>query len=576
MFSDARPATPVTVRFDQGATATVDSSLTALGRALVVVATLVLHAPVLVAALVLSGWWASLLLTGHYAGALAALIVVVTVGAAGARYRPHLVRAVAALAVGQVFRALVYRPRWETACHAAHLAPRIASTTHVPGLVRHARTPGGVDVLLVRMAPGQTLTTWRDAAPSLAATFTAHTVTARAADRPGWVLLDVLRRDPLAGETTAPDPARHRVTSTTALRGFATASGTSRAARAVSGLTALTSAAGLPALSTIGYEHDPRAVVLGRDEHGHPVTLNPYTTAHAGMQGATRSGKSSTCYTLLAALAHRPDVIVCGVDPSGLLLDPFTTKHGGRGGVFIATGTSRDDITHAVTVLADLVAMMDARIRDLRATGTDKLTTYTSTVPACWVVMEEYPGLLAAAKALDAEAGTKSSERLAPRLAASLGRLVKEGAKVGLFVLVLAQRMSADALNTDDRMNLALRLTLRVDNGDAVTMLHDGITRDHIHTVRDFAPGVALVESPGAGVRRVRLHYTDYATYRKRVAAGIAATAPAPALGINGAPAADLVGEVITLPTTNPTDTSTNADTSQPATSTDAREEKAA
>lgn len=568
MFSDTRPATPVTVRFDNTtATAATTSGLNVLGRSLAITGTLVVHAPLLAAALVASGWWVSLLITEHYAAALAALAVVVAVGAAGARYRPHLMRAAVAVGVGQVCRALVYRPRWETACHAAHLAPRIGSTTHLPSLVRHTRTASGVDVLLVRMAPGQTLATWRDASASLAATFTAHAVTARAADRPGWVLLDVLRRDPLAGETTAPDPARHKATSTTrtpALRGTPTASGTSRTARTVSRVTALTSAAGLPALSTTGYEVDPRAVVLGRDEHGHPVTLNPYTTAHAGMQGATRSGKSSTCYTLLAALAHRPDVIVCGVDPSGLLLAPFTTEHGGRGGAFIATGTSREDITHAVAVLVDLVAMMDARIRDLRSSGVDKLTTFTPTLPACWVVMEEYPGLLAAAKALDAEAGTKAGERLAPRLAASLGRLVKEGAKVGLFVLVLAQRMSADALNTDDRMNLALRITLRVDNGDAVAMLHDGITRDHVTAVRDFAPGIALIESPGHGVRRVRLHYTDYPTYRKRVATGITATAPAPALTTDGAPAADLVGEVITLPTTNDT------------AGTDAREEKAA
>lgn len=559
MFDDTQPTTPVTVRLDNR-TSRGDFGhdgpglLTRTLRVLDDTLSLAVHAPLLVGLGLSVGAWVGLLVTGRLLVAAIVLVMVAAAGAVLAHRYPTRARRLVAVLVGQGYRALVYRPRWEVACHAANLAPRIGTTTHVPGLVRHTRTTHGVDILLVRMAPGQTLTTWQAAAGSLAATFTAHTITARPTDRPGWVLLDVLRRDPLADETTAPDPAHHTPSrtapATTAAR-LARAAGVepSRVTRALTGLTTLPRRAGLPALTSTAHEDDPLGVVLGVDEHGRPLVLNPYTTAHAGMQGATRSGKSSACYTLLAALAHRADVIVCGVDPSGLLLAPFTTSNGGRGGAFIATGTSRDDITGAVTVLTDIVAMMDARIRDLRAMGVDKLTTFTPTTPACWVVMEEYPGLLAAAKALDNEAGTKAGDRLAPRLAAALGRLVKEGAKVGIFVLVLAQRMSADALNTDDRMNLALRLTLRVDNGDAVAMLHDGITRDHVHAVRTFAPGVALVESPGTGVRRVRLHYTDYATYRARVAAGITATAPAPAISSDGTPTVDLVGEVITLPT---------------------------
>lgn len=558
MFADTRPTTPVSVRLDSRAGGSDHDGLGVfggLGHAVGAALALAVHAPLLLAAGLATGAWVGLLLTGRPLVAAIVFVAVVAAGIALALARPALWRRLCAVLVGQALRALVYRPRWDTACRAANLAPRIGSATHVPRLVRHTRTTHGVDVLLIRTAPGQTVTTWRAAAASLAATFTAHTITVRPASRPGWVLLDVMRRDPLADETTAPDPARHTITSTTPVAESAAVGrlgdGPSRAARVVTGLTTLTHRAGLPALTTVAHENDPRAVVLGRDEHGHPLALNPYTTAHAGMQGATRSGKSSACYTLLAALAHRADVIVCGVDPSGLLLDPFATDHGGRGGAFIATGTSREDITRAVTVLCDLVAFMDARIGDLRAAGVDKLTMFSAATPACWVVMEEYPGLFAAAKALDAEAGTKPGDRLAPRLAAALGRLVKEGAKVGLFVLVLAQRMSADALNTDDRMNLALRLTLRVDNGDAVAMLHDGITRDHVAAVRDFAPGVALVESPGQGIRRARLHYTDYANYRTRVAAGITATAPAPPITTEGTPDTTLVGEVITLPATN-------------------------
>lgn len=539
MFTASRATAPVGVRVEHQRSGIGGEGLACVVRAAVTLLGVIVHAPLLVGGAALIGGWAGLLVAGHYVVVVSVAVATAATGAALVRYRPGALRGLVTVAVGQAFRVVVYRPRWDTACHAAHLAPRIGTATHTPGLVRHTRTTNGIDVLLVRMAPGQTLSTWRDAAASLAATFTAHAVTVRAASRPGWVILDVLRRDPLADETVAPDPAFKRVTSTSV------GSGSAVPAPRRGGVV------GMLALAVVNqHEVDRRAVILGRDEYGRPVALNPYATAHAGMQGATRSGKSSGCYTFLADLAHRADVIVTGVDPSGLLLGPFTSENGGRGGDFIAIGTSRDDIKHAVGVMSDLVSLMDARIRELRSSGVDKITTFTATTPAVWVVMEEYPGLLAAAKALDNEAGTKAGERLAPRLAAAVGRLVKEGAKVGLFVLVLAQRMSAEALATDDRMNLALRLTLRVDNGDAVGMLHDGITRDHVQAVRDFAPGVALVESPGAGVRRVRLYFTSYATYRDRVAAGIAATSPAPRIHADGAAVVDVVGEVIPHPST--------------------------
>ncbi|MDO5710306.1 MAG: hypothetical protein Q4P32_01010, partial [Micrococcales bacterium] len=98
-------------------------------------------------------------------------------------------------------------------------------------------------------------------------------------------------------------------------------------------------------------------------------------------------------------------------------------------------------------------------------------------------------------------------------------------------------------------------------NGDAVGMLHDGLTRDHVSAVRDFAPGVALVEEPGRGVRRVRMHWTGYDAYRSRVAAGITATASAPTLAIDGTARADILGEVVSMTTVNGARASTREET---------------
>ncbi|MGL5863888.1 MAG: hypothetical protein ACRCY9_21820, partial [Phycicoccus sp.] len=171
----------------------------------------------------------------------------------------------------------------------------------------------------------------------------------------------------------------------------------------------------------------------------------------------------------------------------------------------------------------------------LHAAGLDALTTFTAARPVLLVVLEEYPGTLAAARAWDEAHGRSPGDRMAPRIERAVGRLVKEGAKVGVRLLVLAQRMSANAIDTDDRSNFGTRITLRVDNADAVRMLHDGIDAAGVGEVRQFPPGLGLIETPGQPLRRWRADHTTYRQYRDRVRAGIETTtspaafsAPAP------------------------------------------------
>lgn len=262
-----------------------------------------------------------------------------------------------------------------------------------------------------------------------------------------------------------------------------------------------------------------KPVVLGRYEDGADFTWDPLRDAHMGMQGQTRSGKSYGTQTILSALARRPDVVVVGCDPSGILLGPWMQ---GRGGSWVSTGTAQ--MTKHGEVMAALVREMDERIARLTMRGLDKLGEFDCHTPALVAVFEEWPGLLAAAKADDEVQGRKGSDRVAPALERGMGRLVRESAKVGFAVVVLAQRMSATALAGDDRANLPNRITLRVDNGDSVRMLHDGASVD-VEEVRSFAPGVCLAETPSRGLTRVRMDATDYRTYCRRVSEGIEAMA---------------------------------------------------
>lgn len=304
----------------------------------------------------------------------------------------------------------------------------------------------------------------------------------------------------------------------------------------------------------------PVPVVLGRGEDGRDVVFNPADAWHVALQGATRSGKSALSYTLLGALAARPEVVVCGVDPSGILLGPWTS---GRGSGWIATGTG--DMTAAVEALSGVVAEMDRRIVGLTRDGLDKLDLFDARCPLLVVVLEEYPGTLSAAKSEDDAEGRQGADRVQPRIERAVGRLVKEGAKVGVRLVVLAQRMSAKAVDTDDRSNFGLRVTLRVDNGDAVTMLHDGpAARAMVEAARQFPPGMGLVEGPDRPLQRWRADLTTYPVYLAAVRTGITATAASAAPPAPSRPPAQRLSQPVTDPAPDE-DTGPDAGTVIPA-----------
>lgn len=336
--------------------------------------------------------------------------------------------------------------------------------TIIPALLSCTPSTTGLR-LVVATAPGQSVDDWERASAGLAMTWGYPAVRVHQdSSGAGYVVLDLITRDPLAETIRKKSGSR-------------------------------------PTLDV-----DP--VTIGVEETGEPVVLDLRDAWHLAIQGATRSGKSALCYGLLGSLPGSASVKVCGVDPSGVLLAPW---RGMGHDEWIATGT--EDMQHAADALARIVEEMDARIRGLLLEGSDKVTEFSPELPLLVVVLEEYPGTLSAARSEDDAQGRKTGERVAPKIERSVGRLVKEGAKVGVRVIVLAQRMSAKAIDTDDRSNFGVRISLRVDNADAVGMLHENAT-DWAPIVAAYPPGRALIERPGHGQTQMQVYLTEYADYR--------------------------------------------------------------
>lgn len=262
-------------------------------------------------------------------------------------------------------------------------------------------------------------------------------------------------------------------------------------------------------------------VIIGVDETGADVTWDPFEASHVATQGQTRSGKSVLKYTQISALAGRANIEVCGLDPTGILLGPWAEAGNQR----IATPHTAGETPvyqHFLEVITGVIEEMDRRnAEDIAAKGKDKLDAedFTPELPVLYFALEEYPGILRAAASEDSAEGRKPAERVAPKIEAAVGRLLAEGAKAGIRVDLLGQRLSAKSVDTDSRSNFGTRATMRVDNAEAVGMLHDN-AHEWAPIVSRFQPGHGLIERPGLGAMRFRADYTDYQTYRRRILEG--------------------------------------------------------
>lgn len=246
-------------------------------------------------------------------------------------------------------------------------------------------------------------------------------------------------------------------------------------------------------------------ITLGRTASGRDVQLDPYAAAHTVLTGRTRSGKSVQLYGMISQLRGYP-VQLCGIDPTGIL---FNAVGEGLGGSALRVLTLRD-AERAREVMSELVEEMDRRIIQLLRKGKDKFTDFTPSFPLLVVVMEEYPGTLAALEAIDKANGAKVKEKVETHIRAAIQRLALEGAKVGVRLWLVAQRADASLLTGVLRSQLTQRLSFAQD-ADGLRMLHESITPEQIEQAQRFLPGQGFVEINGTeDLTRFRADLIDY------------------------------------------------------------------
>lgn len=235
-------------------------------------------------------------------------------------------------------------------------------------------------------------------------------------------------------------------------------------------------------------------IVVGRDESGQDVTVG--RLPHTLIAGASGSGKSMGAYSLIIQSLRRGSVIR-GVDPSN------TTLRSLPGCI---TGTR--DLGAVEAHLTSLTADMDRRMNAL-PWDADVLPICDRN-PHTVIVMDEYPSLVRALESAD--------KRTAAAIRGCVSRILCEGRKVNMAVVLIAQRPEANLIGGTERAQAGLRIAYRLDGADSLKLIMpDAVDQAAEHAT---APaGVALVSSPGRPVARIRSPYLPYADYVRRIAA---------------------------------------------------------
>src|SRR6266508_4437872 len=234
----------------------------------------------------------------------------------------------------------------------------------------------------------------------------------------------------------------------------------------------------LPMPELTGRPTITRPVLVGVYETGEPLRVN-LLRKHALFGGATGSGKSTLLNAFLATLAPAPDVLLWGIDfAGGTALVPWQSCFGR-----VATTPAE-----ARAVLSDACRVLDARNRWLVHHGRDAWQP-TPEAPAVVVPVDELAELV---------------EQL-PDAATYLDSIARLGRKPAVTLLVATQRPTQEALGGGAlRAQLTVRVCLRVtEPADGELILGRGKAKLGYRPDLLDAPGKLLVWDPPDHTRPV-------------------------------------------------------------------------
>jgi DNA segregation ATPase FtsK/SpoIIIE, S-DNA-T family len=305
-----------------------------------------------------------------------------------------------------------YRRHWHAVMTITGLAPLYRGRVTLPVLGTVQARPC-TDRVSVRLVSGQSPKDFADRAEGLAHGFCAHLCRVRA-DRPGRVVLELVRRDALA----RPMPALP-----------------------------------IPAAANL------RALPVGRREDGALFTLRLHGT-HLLIAGATGAGKGSYLWGLVRAMLPAMAAGLVRV----LACDPKLMELAFGRALFERHGRYAADPADIAALLEDAVA--DMQWRAARFAGKQRDHTPTAECPFTVIIVDEIAFLTA----------YQADRKLKERTVAALATLTTQGRAAGYCVVAALQDPRKEVLNI--RNLFPDKIALRLDEPSQADMVLGDGARD--------------------------------------------------------------------------------------------------
>jgi S-DNA-T family DNA segregation ATPase FtsK/SpoIIIE len=342
---------------------------------------------------------------------------------------------------------VVYRKSWASTCALHGLTKVLDDAVLVPALqlvvIGH-----GLDVLTVRILPGQSTADWQKQSDTLAHTYGASLVRVRSM-RPGVVRIEVQYADPLAAIV----PLR------------------------------------VPTSSL-----DLGAVRIGVCENGSPWLVR-LSGRHLLVAGATGAGKGGVTWSLLAGIGPAVSagiVQVWVVDPKGGM------EFGAGQALFSRFAYDRGEAT--LVLLREAVSVLTSRAERLRGVARQHVPSVEE--PLIVVVIDEIASLTAYI----------TDRKVKTEVEQLLGLLLSQGRAVGVSVIACVQDPSKEVLALRQLFPTRIALRLTEATQATMVLGQAARDRGALcEQIPDSLPGVAYVAEDGsAEVTRVRsFHVTD-------------------------------------------------------------------
>ncbi|HFI0446502.1 TPA: FtsK/SpoIIIE domain-containing protein [Streptococcus suis] len=206
---------------------------------------------------------------------------------------------------------------------------------------------------------------------------------------------------------------------------------------------------------------------------GYGILYNPVACPHALVAGGTGSGKSILIfYIILETLKRKSNLFIC--DPKNSDLGSLSHYLGEDK---VATSPS-----HIARIVRLTVEEMNRRYEYMRENFKFGSNFADHGFNMTWLIFDEMG-------AFQASGTDKKSKEIINEVMDGIKQIILLGRQAGVFILIAAQQVNADTLNTDLRDNLCLRIALGSNSSEGYRMVFGSAT----------PPVKQPIEAKGAG-----------------------------------------------------------------------------